>query len=101
MHQYVFEENERSGDILFWTDTSASLKRILIALSISATLGVALGLVMGVIPYVRVTLTAFIAAISDISQARYVTQATNSNFTYLHTGSSTSAARTAAARLAN
>jgi NitT/TauT family transport system permease protein len=66
MHHYVFEEDERSGDILFWTDTSASLKRILIGLAISATLGVALGLVMGVIPYVRVTLTAFIAAVSLI-----------------------------------
>jgi NitT/TauT family transport system permease protein len=66
MHQYVFEEDERSGDILFWADTSASLKRIVIALAISATLGVAMGLTMGVIPYVRVTLTAFIGAISLI-----------------------------------
>ena len=66
MHHYAFEEDERSGDILFWADTSASLKRILTALAISAIFGVALGLSMGVIPYVRVTLTPFIAAVSLI-----------------------------------
>lgn len=66
MHHYAFEEDERSGDILFWTDTGASLKRILTALAISAISGITLGLAMGVIPYVRVTLTPFIAAVSLI-----------------------------------
>src|SRR5580692_9313876 len=66
IHHYAFEEDERSGDILFWADTSASLKRILIALAISAILGVTLSLAMGVIPYVRVTLMPFIAAVSLI-----------------------------------
>jgi NitT/TauT family transport system permease protein len=66
MHHYAFEEDERSGDILFWADTSASLKRILTALAISAIIGVALGLTMGVIPYIRVTLTPFVAAVSLI-----------------------------------
>src|SRR5208282_4524485 len=64
MHHYAFEQDERSGDILFWADTSASLKRILIALAISSVLGLSLGLAMGVIPYVRVTFTPFIAAVS-------------------------------------
>jgi len=66
LHHYAFEEDERSGDILFWADTSASLKRILTALAISAIIGVALGLTMGVIPYIRVTLTPFVAAVSLI-----------------------------------
>jgi len=66
MHHYAFEQDERSGDILFWADTSASLKRILIALAISSVLGLSLGLAMGVIPYVRVTFTPFIAAVSLI-----------------------------------
>jgi NitT/TauT family transport system permease protein len=66
MHHYAFEEDERSGDILFWTDTAASLKRILTALAVSAVIGVAVGLAMGVIPYVRVTLAPFIAAVSLI-----------------------------------
>lgn len=66
LHHYAFEEDERSGDILFWTDTSASLKRILLALAVSATVSVTLGLAMGVIPYIRATLTPFIAALSLI-----------------------------------
>jgi NitT/TauT family transport system permease protein len=66
IHQYAFEEDERSGDILFWTDTAASLKRILTALCISAALGVTLGLSIGVIPYLRATLSPFIATLSLI-----------------------------------
>jgi NitT/TauT family transport system permease protein len=66
IHQYVFEEDERSGDILFWSDTAASLKRISTALCISAALGVVLGLAIGVIPYLRATLAPFIAALSLI-----------------------------------
>jgi NitT/TauT family transport system permease protein len=66
IHQYAFTEDERSGEILFWSDTAASLKRILIALCVSAALGVTLGLAIGVIPYLRATLAPFIAALSLI-----------------------------------
>jgi NitT/TauT family transport system permease protein len=66
IHQYAFEEDERTGEILLWADTAASLKRILIALGISALIGVALGLAIGVVPYVKATLASFIAAVSLI-----------------------------------
>jgi NitT/TauT family transport system permease protein len=66
IHQYAFEEDERSGEILLWADTSASLKRILTALGISALIGMALGLAIGVVPYVKATLASFIAAVSLI-----------------------------------
>jgi NitT/TauT family transport system permease protein len=66
IHQYAFEEDERSGDILLWTDTAASLKRLLTALCISAVLGVTFGLSIGVIPFLRATLSPFIAALSLI-----------------------------------
>jgi NitT/TauT family transport system permease protein len=66
MHHYAVEEDARSGDILFWTDTTASLKRLLTALGISALLGIALGVTVGVIPYVRAVLASFIAAVSMI-----------------------------------
>jgi NitT/TauT family transport system permease protein len=66
IHHYAFEEDERSGDILLWADTAASLRRILTALGISAFIGVAFGLAIGVIPYVRATLASFIAALSLI-----------------------------------
>jgi NitT/TauT family transport system permease protein len=66
LHHYALEEDERSGEFLFWTDTIASSKRILTGLAISAFLGAALGLAMGVIPFVRATLAPFIAALSLI-----------------------------------
>jgi NitT/TauT family transport system permease protein len=66
LHRYAFEEDERSGDYLFWTDTVASLERLLAALLVSAVLGLSLGLTIGVVPYVRATLAPFVAALSLI-----------------------------------
>ncbi len=66
IHQYAFEEDERSGDYLWWTDTLASLVRLLTALAISATVGLFLGLSIGVIPYLRATVAPFVAAVSLI-----------------------------------
>jgi NitT/TauT family transport system permease protein len=66
MHRYAFEEDERTGDILFWADTSASLKRLLTALGLSALLGVTFGVAIGVIPYLRAALAPFVAALSLI-----------------------------------
>ena len=66
LHQYALEEDERSGDYLFWVDTRASLERLLIGLSVSALLGIAFGIALGVIPYLRATLAPFVAALSLI-----------------------------------
>lgn len=66
LHSYAAEEDVRSGEVLFWLDTIASLKRIFIALAISATLGLALGLAIGALPVVRAVLAPFIAALSMI-----------------------------------
>jgi NitT/TauT family transport system permease protein len=66
MHQYAFEEDERSGERLLWSDTGASLQRLLTALAISAVAGLSLGLAIGVIPYLRVTIAPFVAAVSLI-----------------------------------
>jgi NitT/TauT family transport system permease protein len=66
VHRFAFEEDERSGDYLFWTDTLASLQRLGVALVISALIGLTLGLAIGVIPYLRATIAPFVAAISLI-----------------------------------
>jgi NitT/TauT family transport system permease protein len=66
LHRYAFEEDERTGDYLFWDDTRASLERLTVALGISASLGLVLGLAIGVLPYVRSTLAPFVAALSLI-----------------------------------
>lgn len=66
LKNYAVEEDERSGEILFWKDTGASLKRILISLAISAAIGLAVGVAIGVIPFLRATFAPFVAALSMI-----------------------------------
>jgi NitT/TauT family transport system permease protein len=63
---YAVEEDRRSGEILLWTDTRASLKRLATALTISALIGISFGLPLGAIPYVRALLASFVTAISMI-----------------------------------
>ena len=65
-HRFAFEEDARSGDRLLWTDTWASLRRLAVALSISAFGGLSLGLAIGVLPYLRATIAPFVAAVSLI-----------------------------------
>jgi NitT/TauT family transport system permease protein len=66
IHSYAFEEDLRSGSVLFWLDTVASLERLFIALGLSAAIGLVFGIVIGVIPLVRSTLAPFVAALSMI-----------------------------------
>jgi NitT/TauT family transport system permease protein len=66
VHRYAFEEDERSGDYLWWTDTWASLERLLTALAISALIGLLLGVAIGVLPYLRATISPFVAVLSLI-----------------------------------
>ncbi len=66
IQQFALEENRRTGQVQLWADTAASLKRLLLALGISALIGLLFGVVTGVIPYVRSTLAPFIAALSMI-----------------------------------
>ncbi len=66
MHRFAFEEDERSGEYLLWTDTGASLQRLLIALAVSALGGLSIGLAIGVIPYLRAAFAPFVATISLI-----------------------------------
>jgi NitT/TauT family transport system permease protein len=64
--KYAFEEDRRSGERLWWRDTGASLKRLSLALAISAALGLAVGLAIGAVPYVRSFLLPFVAAFGMI-----------------------------------
>jgi len=63
---YALEEDRRSGEYLWWLDTWASLTRIGIALLISSFIGLAMGLIVGAVPYVRSLLAPFIAAVSMV-----------------------------------
>ncbi len=66
MHTYAADEDVRSGEVLFWVDTAASLERIAIALLLSATIGLALGLAIGAVPVVRAALAPFVGAVAMI-----------------------------------
>ena len=63
---YAIEEDRRTGEVLLWRDTRASLQRLGLALVVSASLGLALGIAIGVIPYVRGLLAPFVTAVSMI-----------------------------------
>jgi NitT/TauT family transport system permease protein len=65
-HSYAFEEDSRSGQILFWADTAASLKRIGAALAISATLGMVLAVGIGVVPRLRALLSPLLSTVAMI-----------------------------------
>ncbi|MFL5334751.1 MAG: ABC transporter permease [Geminicoccaceae bacterium] len=63
MRAMAIEPDKRSGDYLFWVDTAASLLRFLAGLAIAAAIGLVLGIAIGLIPYVRATLAAFVAVV--------------------------------------
>jgi NitT/TauT family transport system permease protein len=66
IYTFAFVAEGRSGNYLLWTDTVASLGRLLTGITISAMIAVGLGVPAGFIPRVRSTLAPFVAAISLI-----------------------------------
>jgi NitT/TauT family transport system permease protein len=62
----AFEPSKRSGELILWRDTVASLQRLFTGVAISALIGLCFGVATGVIPYLRETLGAFIAALSMV-----------------------------------
>lgn len=62
----AFQENRRTGEYVFWTDTAISLQRIAIGLSIATGLAILIGLPVGLIPYLNRTFGPFLAAFSLI-----------------------------------
>ena len=62
----AFTADPRTGDVLMWVDTGASLGRLMVALAIATAIGLALGVAIGLLPYVRSLLGAYVAVISMI-----------------------------------
>lgn len=60
------EPDRRSGDILLWQDTGASLARLLGGVAISAAVSLILGLAIGLLPYARSFLSGFVAVVSMV-----------------------------------
>lgn len=66
MHELAFEPSLRSGEYLFWQDTVSSLRRLLLGVSLSASVGLLLGVLNGAIPVVRANLSPYITVLSLI-----------------------------------
>jgi NitT/TauT family transport system permease protein len=64
--QLAVHEDKRSGNVILWTDTAASLQRLSIGLALAALGGLVFGILTGVLPYARAALSPLIAALSMI-----------------------------------
>jgi NitT/TauT family transport system permease protein len=62
----AFAADPRTGDVLFWADTPASLQRLGLGLGFATLIALVLGIAIGLIPYVRVGLAPFVAMLSMI-----------------------------------
>src|ERR1700687_5340403 len=60
------EPDRRSGDYVLWTDTAASLQRLLLGLGISTLIGLGVGLAVGLLPIAGASFGTIIAVISMI-----------------------------------
>ena len=60
------EENRRTGDVVLWVDTAASLRRLLTGVAISMSIGLVVGVITGLIPYVQRTLSPLVKVLSMI-----------------------------------
>ncbi len=62
----VLSPDKRTGDYLLWTDTLASLKRLMMGIGVSAVAGFILGLNMGLLPGIRGLSLSFVTFIANI-----------------------------------
>lgn len=60
------EGSRRTGEILFWRDTWASLTRLGLGVGIASLIGLLAGLAIGLLPYMRATLAGFVAVLSMV-----------------------------------
>lgn len=66
VERMALEPSKRSGDILLWTDTAASLQRLGLGVGISALIGLVFGVALGTVPYLRAGLSPLVSSLSLI-----------------------------------
>jgi NitT/TauT family transport system permease protein len=66
IHRLALEPDRRSGEIVLWADTGASLRRLGIGLGIATAIGLVFGLAIGLLPFVGASLATLIAVLSMI-----------------------------------
>ncbi|PWR21859.1 ABC transporter permease [Zavarzinia compransoris] len=62
----AFTADTRTGDILWWLDTAASLARLGAALAIATLISLGAGIAIGLLPHVRALFGGFIAVVSMV-----------------------------------
>ena len=62
----AFTADARTGDYLLWTDTLASMERLLSALAIATIIALVIGVLVGMLPIVRALLAPFVAMVSMV-----------------------------------
>lgn len=60
------EGDRRTGAILLWHDTFASLRRLALGVGLAAFLSLMIGMAIGLFPYVRKTFAGFVAVVSMV-----------------------------------
>ena len=66
INRMAFLPDPRTGQVLLWADTAASLIRLAAALAISSVAGLIIGVATGMVPYIRALLQPFVAVVSMI-----------------------------------
>ncbi len=66
INRLVFVADARTGDYILWTDTLASLSRLVCGLGIGVAIALVIGMLIGMLPYMRALLSPFVAALSMV-----------------------------------
>jgi NitT/TauT family transport system permease protein len=62
----ALEPDKRTGDILLWVDTGASLTRLVAGIAIAAAGGLLVGMLAGLLPLARAALSPFVTVVSMV-----------------------------------
>ena len=66
INRMAFTQDERTGEVLLWADTAASLVRLGLGLSIAALAGLCLGIAAGTFPLLRAPLSPLLTLLSMV-----------------------------------
>ncbi|MDB5506282.1 MAG: transporter, permease protein [Devosia sp.] len=66
VNRMAFTPDVRTGEYLLWSDTAASLSRLVAALGIATAIALVTGMVIGMFPYIRALLAPFVATVSMV-----------------------------------
>ncbi|MAZ88417.1 MAG: lipid kinase [Cellvibrionaceae bacterium] len=64
LQRLAFEPSRRTGEYLFWQDTLSSLQRLGMGIAIAASLGLALGMITGALPFASAGLSPLLTVLS-------------------------------------